>query len=57
LASKSELKIICFYNDYALIIDKSSKECCCVSDQLEMFKVKDMIRFFICHEDLTEKEI
>ena len=56
MASKSELKRIYFYNDCALIVDKSAKEYCCVSDRLGILKVKDMIGFFICHEDLTEKE-
>lgn len=56
MASKSELKRIYFYNNCALIVDKSAKEYCCVSDRLGILKVKDMIGFFICHEDLAEKE-
>ena len=51
-----DLKRIYFYNDRALIVDKSAKEFCSVSDQLGVLKVKDMIGFFICHEDLKEKE-
>ncbi|MDB1689717.1 hypothetical protein [Enterococcus casseliflavus] len=56
MASKSELKRIYFYNDRALIVDKSAKEYCYVSDRLGILKAKDMIGFFICHENLTEKE-
>lgn len=56
MASKSELKRIYFYNDCALIVDKSAKEYCYVSDRSGILQVKDMIGFFICHEDLKEKE-
>jgi len=56
LASKFDLKRIYFYNDHAIIVDKSVKEYCYVSNRLGILKVKDMIGFFICHEDLTEKE-
>lgn len=57
MASKFDLKRIYFYNDHAIIVDKSVKEYCCVTDRQDILKVKDMIGFFICHEDLTEKEI
>ncbi|OTO08307.1 hypothetical protein A5882_003779 [Enterococcus sp. 4E1_DIV0656] len=56
MASKFDLKRIYFYNDHAIIVDKSVKEYCCVTDRQDILKVKDMIGFFICHEDLTEKE-
>ncbi|MGH1842162.1 hypothetical protein ABE867_15845 [Enterococcus gallinarum] len=45
--SKSDLKRIYFYNDYASIVDKSVKEYCCISDRFGILKVKDMIGFFI----------
>lgn len=53
---KHELKRIYFYNEHAIIVDKLEKEYCYVSDRLGILKVKDMIGFFICHEDLREKE-
>lgn len=56
LVSKSELKRIYFYNDCAIIVDKSVKEYRYVSDRLGILKVKDMIGFFICHENLIAKE-
>jgi len=56
LPLKNELKRIYFYNEHAIIVDKLAKEYCCIKDQLGILKVKDMIGFFICHEDLTEKE-
>lgn len=57
MASKFDLKRIYFYNERAIIVDKSVKEYCYVSDRSGILKVKDMIGFFICHENLKEKEI
>ncbi|MBO1123728.1 hypothetical protein FQS88_17930 [Enterococcus casseliflavus] len=57
MASKFDLKRIYFYNDHAIIVDKSVKEYCYVSDRSGILKVKDMIGFFICHDNLKEKEI
>jgi hypothetical protein len=56
LPLKNELKRIYFYNEHAIIVDKLAKEYCHVSDRSGILKVKDMIGFFICHDDLTEKE-
>lgn len=53
---KGELKSIYYYNNHAIIVDKVAKEYCYVSDQSGILHVKDMIGFFICHEDLKEKE-
>ncbi|EPH63088.1 hypothetical protein D932_02110 [Enterococcus casseliflavus 14-MB-W-14] len=53
---KNELKRIYFYNEHAIIVDKLAKEYCYVSDRSGILKVKDMIGFFICQEDLKEKE-
>lgn len=53
---KNELKRIYFYNEHAIIVDKLEKKYCYVSDRSGILKVKDMIGFFICQEDLKEKE-
>lgn len=49
---KGELKSIYYYNNHAIIVDKVAKEYCYVSDRSGILQVKDMIGFFICHEDL-----
>ena len=45
-----------FNNERSLIVNKLVKEHCYVSNRLEILKVTDMIGFFICHDNLTEKE-
>ncbi|EPH91079.1 MAG: hypothetical protein ACLSIL_06740 [Enterococcus casseliflavus] len=50
------LKRIYFNDKQAIVVDDSAGTYCFVSDSLGIMKVKDMIGYFIFHEDLPKKE-
>lgn len=56
LPKYQKLNSFYFNNKRSLIVNKSAKEHCYVSNRLGILKVKAMIGFFICYENLTEKE-